>query len=153
MKKITLILLILLIIAFPVKASDEALIDIVINTVTQSYQDMPKEQQVKACYDYLIDNVEYDYDYNKTSYTSYGALITGKAVCQGYSLALYEMLQHLDITSNVVLGHADGISHSWNTVMLNGFFFIDVTWNDTMNTEKYYMVKNLQNHYFMFFLY
>jgi hypothetical protein len=90
-----------------------------------------------AIHDYLLLHVAYDYDnyvqdaVPYDSYTMYGALIKGVAVCQGYAYAAQLMLEMAGIESHIVTGTANGIPHAWNKVKIGGEYYnLDVTWDD-----------------------
>ena len=68
------------------------------------------------------------------AYTAYGALVEGKAVCEGYAKAMQLLLQQASIPVTVVTGSVKetGESHMWNLVTINGDnYHLDATWNDT----------------------
>ncbi|MBB3112222.1 hypothetical protein FHS18_004308 [Paenibacillus phyllosphaerae] len=90
-----------------------------------------------AIHDYLVLNTVYDEDnYNqgtvpKDSYSAYGALILGIAVCQGYANAANLMLNLAGIEAHIVTGTVNGEAHAWNKVKLGGEYYnLDVTWDD-----------------------
>ena len=88
---------------------------------------MSDRAKVKAIHDYIISNVTYDYSYSR--YTAYNALYDGKAVCQGYSLLGYKMLNEAGIPTRIIASL--GMDHSWNLVKLSGkWYHLDITWND-----------------------
>ena len=64
--------------------------------------------------------------------TAIGALIDGKANCQGYSDAFYMLGRMLGWNVGRMGGQAGGDSHLWNTITLkNGkTYCVDVTWGD-----------------------
>ena len=65
--------------------------------------------------------------------TSYGALVNGKANCEGYSRAMQLLLSRFSILSVPVTGIAKNEGHMWNAVQLDGeWYHLDVTWNDTL---------------------
>ena len=65
-------------------------------------------------------------------YTAYGALVNGKAVCEGYSRAMQMLLSRFSINSVLVTGVAANEGHMWNAVQLDGkWYHLDVTWDDT----------------------
>lgn len=93
--------------------------------------------KVKAVHDYIVLNTAYDYvnQQKKTipadSYTAYGALVGGIAVCDGYTKATQLLLTRLGIENHYVVGNIANGLHSWNQVKLKGnYYFMDVTWND-----------------------
>ena len=92
-------------------------------------------------HDYLLDNCSYDndsanaitsnQDHNHSAFTSYGALVEGKAVCQGYTNALSYLLSCVGIENTSVSGVSQNENHIWNTVKINGnWYYVDSTWDD-----------------------
>lgn len=72
-------------------------------------------------------------DENPNAYNAYGALVEGKAVCEGYSRGMQLLLKERGIASTLITGTAkdDGESHMWNLVCINGQnYYLDVTWDD-----------------------
>ena len=96
-----------------------------------------KFAQSLAIHEYLVDLIEYEHDYenNSNAFNVYGALIEGKAVCQGYAHA-YQMLLHMaGIESMIITGEAGDENHAWNLVNYGSssnpeWYHVDVTWND-----------------------
>lgn len=73
-------------------------------------------------------------------YTAYGALIEGKAVCEGYAKAMQLLLQKVGITVSLITGSAthNNEAHMWNLVRINGeYYHLDPTWNDTNDQIQY----------------
>lgn len=67
------------------------------------------------------------------AYSAYGALVEGKAVCEGYAKAMQLLLNTCSISATVVLGNAveDNEAHMWNLVHINDeYYYLDPTWND-----------------------
>ncbi|MCX7772398.1 MAG: hypothetical protein N2376_04715, partial [Clostridia bacterium] len=105
-----------------------------------------------ALHDYLVNHCRYDIEnYKKDtippeSHSAYGALLDGKAVCEGYAKALKLLLDKVGITSHVVSGYSKGQSHAWNIVRIDGAYYqLDATWDDPVmeNGEQ-----TLQHAYF-----
>lgn len=94
-------------------------------------------QKLKYFHDYLINNCEYDLEAsqsNSTTYpnafNAYGALIEGKAVCEGYANAFKMLCDAAGIESYVVTGVLNG-PHAWNYVRLDGaLYLVDCTSDD-----------------------
>jgi len=87
----------------------------------------------KALYVYktLIDEVDYDVN-AADSQTIVSAFIDHATVCQGYSYATQYLLDRLDIPCATVTGTADGESHAWNLVFMDGaYYYIDTTWGNS----------------------
>lgn len=91
-----------------------------------------RETQIRSIYAYVTSHVRYDnmiYD-TFNVHSAYSAAVEGKAVCQGYSLLLYRLLQELGIKNRMVAGEAGGITHVWNIVEMDGLWYnLDVTWD------------------------
>lgn len=114
---------------------------------------MSTDQKIRALHDYLIDHVAYDqagYDSGEIPYishTAYGALVNGKAVCDGYASAFNLLLNEVGIESDLVFGMAGEENHAWNEVAFtSGKYYVDVTWDDGDNGEVYtqYYKKTLE---------
>ena len=74
------------------------------------------------------------------AYSAYGALVEGKAVCEGYAKAMQLLLQESDIPATLVTGTAkeNNESHMWNLVTINGKnYHLDPTWNDNNDNRQY----------------
>lgn len=98
-------------------------------------------------YNVLQQYVKYDYDalnaYSSSgqilddegikAYDAYGAIVNGKAVCEGYAEAYQYLLQRLGIECYIVTGNSkkDGGAHEWNLIKLDGkYYHADITWDD-----------------------
>lgn len=68
-----------------------------------------------------------------TAFTAYGALVEGRAVCEGYSRAMQLLLHENGMECTLVNGYDhNGAAHMWNLVTVNGHnYHLDVTWNDS----------------------
>ena len=107
-------------------------------------------KKVKAVHDYICEHAEYDNersgdDIGGTEHTAYGALVEGKAVCQGYANALYRLLLESGVDCRIINGEGvepGGLigSHSWNIVSIGGvYFYVDTTWDDSTESYQYFL--------------
>lgn len=93
-------------------------------------------QKEKIIHDYIIKNVEYGYpdsnrDEDSDAYNAYGALVKGKAVCNGYAQAMKLLCDLSGVECEMVTGTADGENHAWNLICLDEeWYHTDVTWDD-----------------------
>ena len=77
-------------------------------------------------HDYLIEHCAYHEDTgNWQAYTAAGALLNGKAVCEGYSRAFQLLLNQEGIDNYLMTGSARDPSgrvdgHMWNLITLDG---------------------------------
>ncbi len=108
----------------------------------------------KFFHDYLCDNVEYNLENDDNNYTAFGALIKGKAVCEGYSRAMLLLCKSVGINCTLVRGTADNGEeadqpHMWNVIEIYGKWYqVDVTWDDPIredpnDTRRVYTYFNL----------
>ncbi|NLN81644.1 MAG: hypothetical protein GX136_03770 [Clostridiales bacterium] len=67
-----------------------------------------------------------------TAFTAYGALVEGRAVCEGYARAMQLLLHRAGIECTLVNGKDhNGVAHMWNMVTIDGRnYHLDPTWND-----------------------
>lgn len=106
--------------------------------------------KISRIYDYICDNVIYDYDNlendeYKLKYTAYAALINKKAVCQGYALLFYRLALELDVDTRLIIGVSRGQSHAWNIAEINKKYYnLDSTW-DAGKTEYGCFLKCNEN--------
>ncbi len=107
------------------------------------------EQKVRAVYDYIYDNVEYDRIHRKNEHyhlksTAYAALFNGCAVCQGYAVLTYRLMREAGLDARVITGTAiksGGTEyHAWNIVRVDGEYYnIDITWDKLSGDHGYYL--------------
>ena len=93
---------------------------------------------VRCTYD--ITAAEQETIASPNAYSAYGALVEGKAVCEGYAKAMQLLLQESDIPATLVTGTAkeNNESHMWNLVTINGEnYHLDSTWNDNNDNQQY----------------
>lgn len=110
--------------------------------------------KVKAIYDYICDNVEYDDEHsNDTKYTkqftAYGALLDGTSVCQGYALLMYRLALELDVDCRLIAGKSKGEDHGWNIVELDDLYYnVDSTWDAGYKVYSWFLIseENFTNH-------
>lgn len=130
-------------------------------TIASNMSDVEK---AVLLHDYLALHMEYDYEaylenkvnntnkYDESDYDIYGALINGKAVCQGYTLAYKYLMEEAGVEN---VGFASSETHIWNTVTMgDDSYYVDCTWDDpgwdTLGNVKHrYLLKgekDFKNH-------
>lgn len=95
-------------------------------------------KKVKLIHDYIVNNTRYQFGSN--CYTAYGALLEGRAVCQGYAQLTYKMLREAGLSCYVITGQANNGSrtedHAWNIVKVGKkWYYLDTTWDDPAGGE------------------
>ena len=99
----------------------------ILSSVNSSWSNLEKALYVN---DYLAINCEYDGSFTK--YSSYNALVEGKAVCQGYALAYQDLMNRMNIPCELVTSNK--LNHAWNLVKIgSSWYHVDVTWNDPIS--------------------
>ena len=110
---------------------------------------------IKMVHDYLVENIEYDTTISQSNiYNVYGALVNGRAVCEGYARSFKYLMDELDIPCTLVIGtgtnsQGETENHAWNYIQLNGnWYAIDCTWDDPVSSTGY-VSQNSKYRYFL----
>ncbi len=112
-----------------------------------------KSSYEKYCgiYDYITSHVSMAYEELESGdlsvYSAYGALVKGKAVCQGYATLFYAMCRSMGLPVRIITGN----NHAWNIVNLDGLYYnVDATWDgqDQASGRNYFLLgsENFQAH-------
>ena len=109
--------------------------------------------------DMLVENCEYDEEAAEENevvsneQNSYGALVDGKVVCEGYTRAFQLLCSKMDIPCVSVNGTAENAAaggdgnHIWNAVQLDDeWYYVDVTWNDFQPNSDEYQLTEIEKH-------
>lgn len=100
------------------------------------YKTIP--EKIKAFHDYICEFTDYDYSYKKS--TLYEALFSHLIVCEGYSVFMKALCDHVGIPCQAVSNE----THQWNRIKYNNkWYYLDVTWDDTTklgNNYKYFFL-------------
>lgn len=111
--------------------------------IRQNMCDYDKELNI---HNYIINNTRFDMPnylagtLPDESFAAYGCLVSGKAVCEGYSKAFKLMCDLSALDCMVVVGESlSGGSwegHAWNIVKIDGkYYHIDTTFDDPVNDK------------------
>lgn len=115
------------------------------NNLLTEVEHLGTYEKERRLHDLLIDRIEYDKgaDMNQSAYS---ALVEGKSVCAGYARAYQYLMQRLGIPCYYCTGYA-GTDHAWNIVALDdGYYNVDLTWDDTPGGEYDYFNKTDQEY-------
>lgn len=118
-----------------------------VGEIADKFRHLSDVDKVMAVHDYLIDHIEYSNPHIRSF--AYGALIEGKAVCQGYAQSLAMILNNLNVECHTIVAMTKGsnpVLHEWVRVKLDGeWYYIDLTWDDTPWAEdknyKYFLIN------------
>lgn len=132
--------------AAPQSAELDAYLDELLSAILD--EDMDTYEQVKACYDYLVDNVRYgshmrylntpiggatcgDIYYNYGEVEGFGAvaLTAGRGMCNAYSAAFILMTRKLGLDAYLVEGSTRGSGggysyHKWCEINIDGTAYV-----------------------------
>lgn len=89
--------------------------------------------------EWIYNNVKYDYNVvDYLPFTPYNALVSGKAVCQGFSTLTYLLATKAGLNTHIIRSD----NHSWNVVEIDGkWYYWDTTLNHSAkNPNKYFLV-------------
>ena len=110
------------------------------NEILSQVQNLGTYEKESRLHDILIERVEYDKGADKNQ-SAYSALVDGKSVCAGYARAYQYLMQRAGIHCFYCTGYA-GQDHAWNIVGLDdGYYNVDVTWDDTEGGQYDYFNK------------
>lgn len=120
-----------------------------VNKLVKQFNSGSDYEKVKKLYNYLINNVTYDYNgdndakYNNSyyRYSCHSAAISKHTVCEGYSLLFYRICLSMGIDARLVAGLGGSGSnagpHGWNIVQIGDYFYyVDSTWGAEPSYDK-----------------
>lgn len=93
-------------------------------------------EKEKYIHDLLISQITYDENASNNQ-SAYSAIVNKKTVCAGYAKAFQLLLTKLNIPCYYVVGFAKE-AHAWNIVKLDGYYNVDLTWDDAKDQYKYF---------------
>lgn len=82
--------------------------------------------------------------------TATGALVYGKADCDGYADSFYMLCRMCGFKVGRIGGTVDGSKHAWNWINLDGkTYCVDVTLDDQYNTQEWFLAtfEVMQRHH------
>ena len=101
----------------------------------------PKSEGPQKTQQYLHDVLCEEIDYTDSGANIrnvYGALVEGRAVCEGYARAFQLLCRRVGIQCDLICGESQGEPHMWNVVRYgNGWCHVDVTWDDQEEIISY----------------
>jgi len=111
-----------------------------VNQIKSSALLLPDDfAKIKFIHDSIIQNCDYDLN-APNPYNAFGALVEGRAVCEGYAKAMALLCNEVGIECILVTGNAGGEGHMWNMVKCNGsWYHLDATWDDPTGFGKDYV--------------
>lgn len=120
-----------------VKAKQTAIIE---KLETIKVNGISRHEKLKSIHDYLDNNIVYDSTVAESNiFDSYGALINGVCVCEGYAEAFKLLCDREGLPCITVIGTGNGGAHKWNMVQMedNEWYLLDATWDDQSSNIYY----------------
>ena len=111
------------------------------------FSSLPVRERIRAIHDFVRETFTYG-----ESGSLHESLQTGKAVCWEYASLFHILCERNGIDCEYVEGQANNtieiVPHAWNRVRVGGkAYLVDCCWNDTANTDKYFMIESSTGHY------
>ena len=125
-------------------AQQDAAVEAVVASVLPQLNQGSDYDRVKKVHDYLCNHITYTLNGGPEIYTAYGALVEGKAVCEGYAIAFQRFMEAMGIPCYIASGTIKGEGHAWNLVQLNGqWYHLDATWDDQEwgIADRYFLIS------------
>jgi len=114
------------------------------------------EEKIRRIYQYIVSNVQYDFDKKNTVKAGYIPVIddvfnSNKGICYDYSSLFAAMLRSVGVPTKLVMGHTTLIDeyHAWNEVFVNGkWVIVDLTIDASLlkSKKKTEMIKNKKDY-------
>lgn len=113
-----------------VTEKEEAIALYVQNCFGAMPQGLDQYGQVKYIYDYIIGNTQYNLE-AENNQNICSVFVNQESVCQGYAKGTQYLLRQLGYEITLVSGEAEGGSHAWNLIKVDGaYYYLDTTWGD-----------------------
>lgn len=115
-----------------IKQLDSA-VSSVIRSIPSGLSEFDREEYL---FNYIVGRCTYDNaavtDTSRwQAFTSYGVIVNGTAVCEGYSRAMQLLAGYAGLNCTLVRGSSGGVGHMWNQVEVGGaWYHLDLTWCD-----------------------
>lgn len=105
--------------------------------------------KAKYVFEILVQNVDYDAS-AENNQNIISAFLNRATVCQGYACATQYLLRLLGIQSTIVTGNANGESHAWNLVRLDGeYYYMDTTWGNSRYLDSDSQMEKYVNYSYL----
>ena len=102
------------------------------------YRERDLFRRVQLIHDYLSGSVAYDAGpTDDNSGNIYGALVRGKAFCEGYARAFQYLCHRAGYECVYIEGsNPQGVPHAWNAVKIEGdWYYVDATWDRPLEVQ------------------
>lgn len=114
-----------------------------------SLDGMTEAGKTRAIYRWITENVTFDEWDDRMAYSAYGALIHGRAVCQGFANLFYRMALTAGLDVRIISGtgmnggpgsDASG-PHAWNIVRIGDLYYnLDAAWDAGRTSWRWFLL-------------
>ncbi len=129
--------------------SQEAQVTSKVNQISTQLKLSSLNEVDKICkvYEYVVSNVKYNKGSSNLKYSCYAAAVNNSAVCQGYSLLVYRLLNDAGVSCRLIAGNTSTGAHGWNIVKISNLYYnLDSTWDAGKSSSNYgYFLKSDSN--------
>ncbi|MBE8955427.1 MAG: hypothetical protein SR2Q5_07185 [Quinella sp. 2Q5] len=119
---------------FWLNAEEKKLYDVAVGIVNKAKKEKNFFAQEMTIYGHIMNRATYltgDMSHQPRFVSAIGALVDGKANCQGYADAFYMLGRMMGWNVGRISGTFNGGGHSWNWIEINGkTYFVDATGDD-----------------------
>ena len=119
---------------FWLNADEKKLYDVAVGIVNKAKKEKNFFAQEMEIYEQIMNRATYltgDMSHQPRFVSAIGALVDGKANCQGYTDAFYMLGRMMGWNVGKISGTTKGGGHEWNWIEINGkIYFIDATRDD-----------------------
>lgn len=112
--------------------------------------------RILMIHDYLVNNVSFEESLLENNiYNMYGALVSKKAVCEGYAKAFKYLMDQIGVPCVMVIGTATNSrgetqNHAWNYIKFeNKWYAVDTTWDDPIVIGHGFVGNDIKYKYFL----
>ncbi len=115
------------------------LYDVAIGIVNEAKKFSSPIDRARYIHDEICRRVTFEHDRN----TATGALVYGRADCDGYTDAFYMLGRMCGLNVGRIGGKAGGGNHGWNWIDLGGkVYCVDVILDDTYNSHTWFLAPS-----------
>ncbi|MBQ7598577.1 MAG: leucine-rich repeat protein [Clostridia bacterium] len=134
-------------------AAQEAVVDAYVKSVVAGCTAQDDTEKARYLYDYLCEHVTFDLEnlYNDEDllkYTAYGAVVNGRAVCQGFATLYYKLALAAGLHCRIVTGQRGDVAHAWNIIEIGEqWYHVDASSGAQLLDNSAYFMKRLFDGY------
>jgi hypothetical protein len=126
------------------------------NEILNNITDKNDYYKIVKAHNWIVENVEYNFDESTNNSNIYGALNDRKVVCEGYARLFKSLMDKMEIPCVIASGVGIDVdtgtreNHAWDYVYLKGqWYAVDPTWDDPVIIGSGNVNADLKYKYFL----